>query len=279
MSFKTLLVHADNSKHCASRIDLSLEIAKGLNAHLVGLYVSYAVEMLNYPFEGGLASIANAVLRDVEADAEKAAKVFDDRVRRAGFAGAEWRRAEGYTEDAIQLNARYADLVVVSQPDPNDNPAFIPLDFPAGLALSVPRPILVIPHAGTFNDVGRNVLVAWNGSREATRAVTDALPLLMRADKVTVLVQNPGQGRLEHGEIPGADLALYLARHGVKVESACDEKIEIDAGEWLLSRAADFGSDLIVMGAYGHRRLREWMLGGATRTVMRSMTVPVLMSH
>jgi nucleotide-binding universal stress UspA family protein len=139
--------------------------------------------------------------------------------------------------------------------------------------------VLVMPHSGQLPSVGRNVLVAWNASNEATRAITDALPLLKRAKTVTVLVVNPSHGFAEHGQVPGADIALYLARHGVNAEVSCDENVEADIGEWLLSRAADLGSDLIVMGAYGHRRLREWALGGATRTLAGEMTVPVLMSH
>lgn len=136
-----------------------------------------------------------------------------------------------------------------------------------------------MPHSGPLPSVGQNVLVAWNASNEATRAITDALPLLKRAKTVTVLVVNPGHGFGEHGQVPGGDIAWYLSRHGVKAEVSCDEKVETEIGEWLLSRAADLGSDLIVMGAYGHRRLREWILGGATRTLTREMTVPVLMSH
>jgi len=145
------------------------------------------------------------------------------------------------------------------------------------LALGVGRPVLIVPRYGTFETVGERVLVAWNGSREATRAVHDALPLLKLASSVTVLSIDP-----EHDtgdRIPGADIALHLARHGVAAEGMSTVGLDISVGDLLLSRAADLGADLIVMGAYGHSRVRELVLGGATRHILQHMTVPVLMSH
>jgi len=108
--------------------------------------------------------------------------------------------------------------------------------------------------------------------------VTDALPLLERSSLVEVVAFDPGRGG-EHGELPGADIGLYLARHGVKVTAARQLGTGLDVGSQILSRAADMDADLIVMGAYGHSRTRELVLGGATRTLLESMTVPVLMSH
>jgi len=137
--------------------------------------------------------------------------------------------------------------------------------------------VLVMPYAGTFDVVGKRALLAWNASREATRATTDALPFLRAADKVVVAPVKPD--RAAHGEAPGTDIGLYLSRHGVRVEVAAIEGTELDAGSALLSRAADLSIDLIVMGAYGHSRMSELILGGVTRTMMESMTVPVLMSH
>jgi nucleotide-binding universal stress UspA family protein len=127
--------------------------------------------------------------------------------------------------------------------------------------------------------MGRNVLVAWNGSREATRAVNDALPILERAEKVTVLAVNPRKGGGDHGDIPSADIALHLARHGVKAEASQTVSNELEVGDTILSRLADFGSDLVVMGAYGHSRMRELLMGGVTRELLQHMTVPVLLSH
>src|SRR5215471_6305021 len=141
------------------------------------------------------------------------------------------------------------------------------------------RPILVVPYVGNFADLGRRVVIGWNASREAARAVNDAMPLLTSAETVTVLTIDPREGPRAHGELPGADISLHLARHGVKAEIERTVSADLPVGEVLLSRVADLGADLLVMGAYGHSRARELLLGGATRSLLRSMTLPVLMSH
>ena len=122
-------------------------------------------------------------------------------------------------------------------------------------------------------------MIAWNASREAARAVKNAMPFLERAEAVDVVTFHPHTGRDAHGELPGADIALHLARHGIQVDVQRLDCDDIDVGNALLSHAADRGSDLLVMGCYGHSRLREWVLGGATRTILQSMTVPIVMAH
>jgi len=166
--------------------------------------------------------------------------------------------------------------VVVGQTDPSDGSGVLP-DFPHQLVLTVGRPVLLVPYAGRFETLGRRILLAWNAGREATRATTDAIPFLRDAEEVNVVAVNPA-GR-QHGEVPGADIGLYLARHGVRVKVSNVQATEIDVGNQLLSSAADLSSDLIVMGAYGHSRFAELVLGGVTRTMLESMTVPVLMTH
>jgi nucleotide-binding universal stress UspA family protein len=137
--------------------------------------------------------------------------------------------------------------------------------------------VLIVPRYGVFGTVGERVLIAWNGSREATRAAHDALPLLKRATKVTVLSIDPDHD--SQRRVPSADITLHLARHGVAAEADSTVALDIAVGDVLLSRAADLGADLIVMGGYGHSRVREMVLGGATRHLLQHMTVPVLMSH
>lgn len=175
---------------------------------------------------------------------------------------AEWRRIHGRKD--LPLYARYADLTVMGQGDAVTD-----------MVMSVGRPILVVPHHGSFLGVGRHPLVAWNASREATRAVFDALPILRRAGLVTLMTLDAE----DDDRVPGADISLALARHGVRVEVVHSTVGGIDPGNALLSRAADCGADLLVMGAYGHSPLREKVLGGATRHILDHMTVPVLLSH
>jgi nucleotide-binding universal stress UspA family protein len=121
-------------------------------------------------------------------------------------------------------------------------------------------------------------LISWDASRESTRAVTDAIPLLKRADLVQVAIFNPSSKPDAHGEQPGADIALFLARHDIKVEVSV-HKTSTDIGNAILSLSHDLDSDMLVMGGYGHSRFREMIMGGVTRTILESMTIPVLMSH
>jgi nucleotide-binding universal stress UspA family protein len=177
------------------------------------------------------------------------------------------------------LHARYVDLTILGQLDPDRGDAELIRPRPEQVTLASGRPILVVPYAGHFATVGRRVLIGWNATREATRAVNDAMPLLIEADVVTVLTIDAREGPDGHGELPGADISLHLARHGVKATVERTVSAGISAGDVLLSRAADLGADLLVIGAYGHSRVRELLLGGATRSILQSMTLPVLMSH
>jgi len=178
----------------------------------------------------------------------------------------------------ISLEARYADLVVVSQTDNDEVLPGVMSDFPEYVVMNSGRPVLIVPYAGEFMHVGKKVLIAWDGSMEASRAITGAMPFLRHAQEVKVVVFNAERQVNVHGEQPGADIALHLARHGVKVD-VLQETTEQDSGNALLSLAADTFADLLVMGCYAHSRFREILLGGASRTVLESMTLPVLMSH
>lgn len=179
----------------------------------------------------------------------------------------EWRTISSARE--VGRHARYADLTIVGQVAPGAP------DHLADTLMKIGRPLLAVPRHGRYPRVGSRVLVAWNGSREATRAVFDAMPLLASASVVTVMTMDAEAD--EH--LPGSDIGLALARHGVAVEVQHSTLGGIDAGNALLSRAADQGADLLVMGAFGHSPLREKVLGGATRHILDHMTVPVFLSH
>ena len=276
MSYKTILVHIDSSKRCAVRVDVAIRLAQQHGAHLVALHAIAPFEPPGYVLAEMGPAIIEAQKQASVAEMARSESRFSQQAAAAGMSNVEWRTAMDFPIDAMTLHARYADLVVISQADGSEE-AGVSADFPERLVLSAGRPVLVLPSVGSFPTLGRRVLVAWNGSREATRAVTDAIPLLRLADAVHVMAVNPKQG--EHGNVPGADIGLYLARHGVRIEVKSDQGAEIDVGNELLSRAADLDVDLIVMGGYGHSRMTEWVLGGATHTILASMTAPVLMSH
>jgi nucleotide-binding universal stress UspA family protein len=276
MSYKTILVHIDPGKRCATRVEVAIRLAQKHNAHLVALHAIAPFEPPGYVLAEMGPTIIEAQKHATAAELARTEGEFIKQTSAAGLRSAEWRTAIDDPVDAMTLHARYADLVVIGQGHASDGSG-IAADFPERLVLAAGRPVLILPSVGGFPTLGKRILVAWNTSREATRAVTDAIPLLQIADTVHVMAVNPRPS--EHGKVPGADIGLYLARHGVRVDVKTDHGAEIDIGNELLSRAADLDADLIVMGGYGHSRLKEWVLGGATRTILESMTAPVLMSH
>lgn len=276
MGYKTILVHIDAGKRCAVRVDTAIRLAREHDAHLVALYADAPFDPPGYVLAEMGAAIIDVQKRAAANAAASAEGEFTRQTSAAGLTKFEWRIAAADPVDAMTVHARYADLAVIGQADISDG-SNAAADFPERLVLAAGRPVLIVPSGGSFPTIGKRILIAWSPSREATRAVTDAIPLLRLADRVHVMAVNPR--RDEHGEVPGADIGLYLARHGVRVQVKTDQGAEIDVGNELLSRAADLDADLIVMGGYGHSRLKEWVLGGATRTILASMTVPVLMSH
>ncbi len=279
MSIKDILVYIDDSGQVDARLDVAVGLAQTHDAHLAAIYATPGPFTALYG-DGGYVP-ADVIESQAAGARERAAAAktrFEERTGRIGME-ADWREAEGDAADVVSLNAKYADLTVVGQSNPDDPQNYPNPGLPAEVALGAGRPVLVVPYVGVTHEVGTNVLVAWNGSREATRAVNDALPILERAAKVTVLAVNPRSGGANHGDIPSADIALHLARHGVPAEASQTVSHDIEIGDIILSRISDLGADLVVMGAYGHSRLRELMMGGVTRDILRHMTIPVLMSH
>jgi nucleotide-binding universal stress UspA family protein len=278
MTYKTILVHCDAGPTMAQRLAVATELAHRFEAHLVGLRVQPRFEPAIRAGGGLSADVLYSAYQDkVKSDEAAVAAAF----RRAANNGlsAEWRTTVGAIGDELAVQARYADLVVVSQHDHESVPIGTPADLPEMVAMATGRPVLVVPYIGASQSPGRDILLCWNASREAARAAVDALPLLRAAAKVTVLVIDGKESATGHGQEPGADVATWLARHGVRVTVQRDTAAESDVGSVILSRAADLGVDLVVMGVYGHSRLREMVLGGASRTLLASMTVPVLIAH
>jgi nucleotide-binding universal stress UspA family protein len=276
MPYKTILVHADNGKRAPLRIDIACRLAKQCDAHLIGLHALTVIRMPAYAMVEGGAQVRESQERMLRESAANAEATFKQAVKAAGIEKTEWRATRRDATVSVPVHGRYADLLVIGQPTETDGSGVEP-DFAERLLLAAGRPVLVIPYAGDFPTVGKRVLVAWNASREATRALTDAIPILREAQQVDVIAFNPKDA--PHGEVPGADIGLYLARHGIKVNVSQQTAEDVDVGNQLLSRAADLDVDLVVMGAYGHSRMQELIMGGATRTVLKSMTVPILMSH
>ena len=280
MAYNDLLVHLDDSKGCAKRVDAAVRLARQHGAYLTGFYPSVEIPLLNYIRE----QIPRDILARMDAEAQELAEVAVKSFQQAAEGGGipfetrTDRALDTTLASVVSMHARYSDLVVLGQVDPDEPPDFGG-DLPEQVVLASGRPVLLVPHDWAPGPFGDRVLIAWDASRAAARAVSDALPILERAESVLVVSINPKQTPLGHGELPGADIALHLSRHDVRVEAQKVETDGMEVGDALLSFAADRGCDLLVMGAYAHSRVRELVLGGATRTVLRSMTLPVLMAH
>jgi nucleotide-binding universal stress UspA family protein len=277
MSYKTIVVHLDCGARRSERLDLGLEIAEQFDSHLVGLFALDAIVAPAVPE-------AAPVILDTERKRRDACIAQGEQeflVRTARRKGkVEWRWSEGDALGSVCFAARHADLVIIGQTDPDTRLAdAVPWGFDADVVLSAGKPVLVVPYAGHFSAIGRRPFVAWNEAREAARAVSDALPVLKQAKAVKVeTFEKPRKGP-DPLEMARGETLRYLDRHGVNAKFSIHVSEDLDVGELILSRAADEAADSIVMGAYGHSRLRETVLGGATRSVLKSMTVPVLMSH
>lgn len=277
MQYQDILVHIDDSEAMPGRLAVALELAERFGAHLTGVYVDPGLALPTLIDTPILPSLIEALEDEHRERRDRAEKQFKDTADRSAV-GAEWRLAQGELASTLSRHARYADLVILGQEGGGDEKVVIG-GLPDTVTLTCGRPALVVPYIGAATPPGKHVIVAWNGSREAARAVNDALPLLVGAEKVEVMCANPGGGEEEDADLPGADVCLHLARHGVKAEAQEIVANNLDVGDLLLSRAADHGADLIVMGAYGHARWREMVLGGVTRQLLNQMTVPVFMSH
>ena len=276
MGYKTILVHIGQGKHSKNRLEYAIRLAKQYDAYLIGLYAF----SLNIP----PGYIMTRMKEEIEAEQNKIAvesmsRAKEDFLKQTSAAGlekTEWHTTYDDADYAISMRAQYADLVVIGQSDTADDLS-LPVDFPERLVLTVARPVLILPNTDDFSTIGKRILVAWNASKEATRAVSNSIPLLMSADSVYIMAVSSNTSEVD--SIQSENMVQYLKRHGVHAKVKDAHGVEIDVGNALLSSASDFSADLIVMGCYGHSRLREWVLGGATRTILESMTVPVLMSH
>lgn len=278
MSYKTLLVHLDTSNRVQARLEIALRLARRFEAHLTGIFATFVPDPREFRVMAGSASWFENHRQLREEQRGAAERIFRAELLRAGVEG-DWIAASQNAGESVVSHSRYADLVIVGQSDPDDPETYVSDSFPETVVLTAGRPVLVVPYVGRHETVGSRALVAWNGSREAARAVHDAMPFLARADQVTVVRINTPRSPAP-GREPGADIALTLARHGATVDviDICND-IDETAGDALLSLAADDSYDLVVMGAYGHARWKEQMVGGMTRTMFDSATLPVLMSH
>ena len=273
--YKTIVLHVDDSSAMEARLRAAAVVADEFGAHLVGSaatgmsWSSYALltgSMAVTPVDefNLMCSAARASLRD-----------FAERARQLGLASIEERLVEDDHRHALLLQSRYADLVVTSQDSKAPDAVH---GLPQYVALHGARPVLAVPSAYAGQPLLGEIVVGWDGSLQAIRAVHAALPLLVRAASVRLALVNPDTESGLHGDEPGADMALYLARHGVAVD-VVKENSTAPVGEALIGIAGAYGAGLLVSGAFGHSRYREFVLGGVTRVLLERSPLPVLVAH
>lgn len=276
MSFKEILLHVDATDSCVDRLTCAIELARAHEAHLVGLY---AVEIPALPgyVQPALSSDILQMYRQPYFEQAQIAKVHFEAMTNAAGISAQWRCVEDNAAQAMAAHGRYTDLVMLGQATGDVRG---PADYLVErVILDSPKPVLVIPCTTVKATIGTRIVVAWNGSREAVRAIDAAMPLLVAAREVDVVAVNSQTKSAEQAPIPAADICHHLARHDIKAEARELLGTDREAAEIILKWAGDQGSDLLVMGAYGHWRISEIMLGSMTGRVLNSAAIPVLLAH
>jgi len=274
---KDIVVNLSVNKEISPAGDYAVSVASALDAHLAGVAFVYDPIV---PVSG-TGYIPAEVIETQQADNEAAAKAALDRF-------AEATRRAGLSSEPVSLSASFAaageqfariarrfDLAIVGQAEPETST--VEEIIAEATLFESGRPIIIVPYIQKAPLKLDNVMVCWDGSRQAARAIGDAMPLLVKAGRVEIVIITNERGKQD--EIEGADMGQHLARHGLNVDVHRIARGDIDVADALLSHAADSGADFMVMGGYGHSRLREFVLGGVTHSIFHSMTVPALLSH
>lgn len=277
MSYKTILACLTDRHSTEKLVRFAAGVAERFDGHLIGLHVVRQAEL-----HAGVAPyVSDLMLAEMRHNMEEEARGFRAAFE-AGTSGrafvAEWRDTSAQTVevgDKLVEHALAADLIVMAQPEPardSDDRS----ELHRKLILGAGRPVLVMPHTGHFERMGSKVLVCWNATRESSRAAHDALPFLKAAEEVVIFGIEDRDSSAEPLRVAGHELAAALARHGVTSNVTSYPKASLSVGDEILNAVTDTGSDLIVMGAYGHSRVYDFVLGAATSRVLEHMTAPVL---
>jgi nucleotide-binding universal stress UspA family protein len=292
MAIKDLLVCIDPTTAGDTRLKLALNVARANKAHLTGTYPLPEARVARGGAAGfggvpGMSGIAeesvspggavSEVFHEAEV-ADRAEHRFKDELRLAGIDG-EWHTlTDSDSAELIEL-AKSVDLTIIGQRPPSSGSNGAARFRPEDIVMAAGRPVLVVPYAGVFETVGKRVLVAWDGTREANRALNDALPLLADAESAAVMFVGTNERDLEQHWAALERIVGHLRRHGINATAEGTLRGGLAISDILLSRAADLAADMIVTGGYHHSQLREALIGGVSRELLQHMTVPVLMSH
>ncbi|MCW8906999.1 MAG: universal stress protein [Sedimenticola sp.] len=277
MALKDILVHIDDTTHCEKRVRVAIAIAKQNGAGLTALFCRADPDLKGFEPHMDKRHQAHQALAE-ERREQYQALAADEGI------SMEWITAKlPSTPDKVTNwlieQTQQVDMVIVGQHDESQADGSVPEDMPEHLVLETGRPVLIVPYAGEFTSLGDKVVVAWTPGRESVRALNDAIPLMQNASRVKVVAINPKKRDRKQPGVSAEQIAAHLGRHGIKAQGDQFSTQGVDEGDLILNALSDERADLLVMGAYGHHRFRELILGGVTQKIFERMTTPVLMSH
>ena len=279
MSYKAIVTLLNNTPRCSAWTEFAANLAVEHDARLIGVAPRELTSSLSL---GEMVPVGSTWLTDlqnrIDAEADVSIKTFTSYCDKRGLSSYDARIVTGSPEDAMKQESMYCDLIVLGQHMDSDQSVSKNSGVIESLLLATATPLLIVPGKGSYSALPKSVLVAWRKSRESALAIREAVPLLQRSGKVEIATVDRKKGADKTNKSVKDQLVKYLKLHGVsaKYKSIVSDE---DAANVLLSHASDIGAELLVMGGYGHARSQEWALGGVTKTVLQSMTLPVLMAH
>ncbi|MEM9330819.1 MAG: universal stress protein [Pseudomonadota bacterium] len=281
MALKDILVHLDDSKECENRVAAAVALAKRHEASVTGIALALESTISTYIGIDIPSNLSEVQKKLVQEAAERAVAKFEKTARDEGVSCTQKIVSCSATKAPaiLAFSARHADMTFLGQPNPGKESAHFLESLLEGVLFASGRPVYIVPYIGRPDTKVRTAVIAWDGGKKAARAVNDAIPILQGRGEAILLVINPEDRKEALGDNPRMDIAAHLERHGVKARVEILPHAEIAPGTVILNYLADVGADLLIMGAFGHSRLREKAFGGATDTILHQMTAPVLMSE
>lgn len=275
-----IAVHLGADDDCKRRIDVAIKLATEHQAELVGVYPFDVTTQQGYTGTALPREITQMIRERIQTNREETQQAFLEATKAAGIT-AHWRTPKGPADEVLALHARYSRLLIMSKTDDRLSTASpVAINLPESVIMAAGRPVLLVPAVGTISTIGDRVLFCWDKKREAARAFADAAPLLRTAKELVVLAIDEDTEWLRGQDIQENDFAELCTAIGYPAPKVLLRSSKgVGVGNVILNTATDYGSDLVVMGAYGHSRMRQWIMGGASKTILSAMTVPVLMSH
>lgn len=275
-----IAVHLEAEASCKRRLDVAIKLAQEHNAEIVGVFPVDTSVQDTYSGTALPGEVTKMIRQRLQEGHQETKKLFEETLSAAGIKG-HWRAPKGALEDVLALHARYSSLLIMSKTDdPQSTASPITANLPEAVIMAAGRPVLMVPTVGTMHTIADRVLFCWDKKREAARAFADAAPLLRTAKELVVLAIDEDTESLREQDIQENDFSDFCTAQGYPAPKVLLRNSKgVGVGNVILNTSTDYGSDLIVMGAYGHSRMRQWIMGGASKTLLNSMTVPVLMSH